>query len=147
MKKTIIFLAITMLGSLSFAANKQNTLGNEGDFIVISDVEASSQTIFLSYTGKRFNHCGIALRANSFSGVGGDELNAVLSIKTDIMGNGAETGEVRDGKLVSALDPDDTSYGAFFIIESRSGENLKDVIGRLDKHTQTDVIVEILECK
>lgn len=141
MEKYLFILVIAMLGASAFAAGeKEGTLANDGDFIVMSDIESPSQYIFLSYTGARFNHCGIALRTHGFSGVTGNELNKVIAIVGDETAGSPEIGEVKDGRLVSALDPNETSFGAFFKIQSRSGKKLKDVL-------KTDVLVEILDCK
>lgn len=57
---------------------KKNSTIQLGHFEVISDVDATQFEVFLSYTGKQFDHCGIQIRATG--GIGKEAIHRVIQI-------------------------------------------------------------------
>lgn len=139
--KSMILLFSLLSFTPAFAADleREHVIGNEGDFLILSDVEAPEFEVFLSYTGRWVNHCGIALQTHYF-GVGAEDLNQALEIQS--------SGEVliENRRLVSRLSPDIYTYGHYFTIRTKSGLPLRDVIRALDTRRRAEVIVTVLPC-
>ena len=144
MKLTSLILTL-ILSVPVFAADlaKSTTLANEGDFVIISDVEASEISVFLSYTGKQFNHCGISLRSHGFSAQAND-LKSVLSITS----NAGDISLVEGRKLVAKIGApvDVPTFGEYFTIKTKSGLGLKEALSALNAFQSVPVIVENLAC-
>ena len=121
-------------------------LANEGDFTVISDLQSSEITVFLSYTGIRFDHCGITLRG---SNIAPDKLRQLLNIQ---VGTEPTLAKVVGRQVqIAVKNPNNTTYGQFFIIQTKTGESFSETFKKIDSHGQSngkvDVIAEILSCK
>lgn len=116
------------------------TLANPEDFIMISETEDSEHTVFLSYTGESFNHCGVALRWHSANG------KAIQEALTIFSGN-ANVGVIEGyGMVGRVFNPKAFRYGQQFTIKAKSGRSLKEVISALNEFVKVEVIVEILPC-
>jgi hypothetical protein len=139
MKNLLPLIALFL--SLSAQAN---TLANPGDFVVVSDTSENSMGIFLSYTGKKFDHCGIKLRTSSSSGVTAQQLKEVLSIET--RGQAADISKIVKESLVATTPANETKYGEFFTIKTRSGTSIRDALAAI-REQKLDLIAEILSCK
>ncbi len=141
--KRALICPMLFVQSLGFGKNldKQTVIGDLKDFVILSDVNKPEIEIFLSYSGKWNNRCGIAFRHSV--GATAYELKSVLLIKSS-----SEVGEIENGQLVANVSaPDAQSFGEFFKISTRSGLPLNEVISKLSAHQKIDVIVENLPCK
>lgn len=143
MKKMILILA-TLIAHTAFAEKLDETLSSPTDFFVINSQTENEISVFLSYTGRQMNHCGISLRAPRFKNVTAEALSQALSITRD---GTKEIAQVKDGVLIApVLNPNISTYGQFFIIKTRSGEALSDVLATLSEE-KVDVLVEVLSCQ
>ncbi len=142
-----LFLLLTAQTLHAQAPTKETTLANDSDFVILSDVQEDHLGVFLSYTGKQFNHCGIALVGHSFV-VDVEELHRHVEINQTGGNVKKDSGVVEGGKIKSKLSPDDTTFGQFFEIRSRNGGPLRDSIQLSASHSsrQAELIVTILPC-
>ncbi len=96
-------------------------IANEGDFAVISDIEAPEAEVFLSYSGRRANHCGITLRGSSLN-ISTQELVKVLEISNE---TAVDVAVVKNGRLEARVShPEADRYGESFTIKTRNGSTL-----------------------
>lgn len=121
-------------------------LANEGDFVVLSDVQSSAQSLFLSYVGKEFNHCGIKIRLSSSPGQM-PMTEDLLVIRNKNSENLSDVGVIKNGVLMAEENSESLSYGTFYSIETRSGKTLAAAIKSLSPGEKVDAIVEILPCR
>jgi hypothetical protein len=145
MKKLICTFLVLVSAQSAFAVkgDKQTTLANQSDFVIVSDVEQPGLGIFLSYAGKAMDHCGIRLRMHSL-GADVSALNQFVMIESD----GKDVGVIENGELLAHVEDENaTLFGQFFTIRSVGGENLKDAIEKIGNFHKTEVIVEILHCQ
>lgn len=144
MKKICVLLLMSFLISTAFGAvlSKNYVLANQQDFIIISDVQDSEFSIFLSYTGEQKNHCGVSLRTHSMS-VSADDLIQILTIEGQ-----SENGQIENGVLVARVrNPKITFFGEDFVIKTKSGKTLAEEISQLSDFEKVELIAEILPCK
>jgi hypothetical protein len=142
MKKIILILA-TLIAQTAFADRSEETLAGPRDFFVINNQQENEINVFLSYTGRQMNHCGISLRAPRFKNVTAEALDQVVSITRD---GKEEIAQIQNGQLIAqVLNPSTSTYGQFFIIKTRSGEAFNQVLTALSDE-KVDVLVEVLPC-
>lgn len=147
--KAWITASLLML-TLSVSAqpqSKETTLANHLDFVIVSDVEDSRLSVFLSYTGKQFNHCGITLFGHSFV-LDIEELHRHIEINQTIGQKKEDSGVVEGRQIKSKLNPDSVTYGQFFEIRTRNGGPLRDAIQLAARHSRrkAELIATILPC-
>ncbi len=146
--KAVLLAIMLAIGTDAAASEKikRSVLGNNGNFIVLSDVETDKFSVFLSYTGKQMNHCGITVRTGELVGEV-KSLNKAIVISSDGEARD-DLGKILDDKIVAKVNnPEQTTFGESFTIATRSGESLSKVIDSLDSLYKTEVIVEILGCE
>ena len=149
MKSLVIaFIALFSLNAFAVPAELKNkTIANENNFVIISDVDESEITVFLSYTGKQFNHCGIKLITHTFV-TGGDDIKEILQIKSGFDKNPPDISELDNGYMVAKVaDPNMTLFGQFFTISTKSGNPLKEDIQSLRNDRAVEVIAVNLPCE
>ncbi|MGE4132955.1 MAG: hypothetical protein AB7F86_15040 [Bdellovibrionales bacterium] len=141
----IFFSFITPFASATEALDKEITLANTHDFVILSDVEGPEITIFLSYTGRQFNHCGIFVAGHSFAV---DFKKLHQRIQVDDAQGPQDIGELAESGLVAKVDPNDTSFGKFFRIKSRDGRPLKTAIEESGRgFRRAELIAKIRPCE
>lgn len=143
-----ILTALLMLSFNIHALDQETTLANANDFVVLSDVDQPELGVFLSYTGRQFDHCGIALHTHSFV-VDTAVLHGLLQIDKTTGEFGTDTSVIEEYGIVSKVDADSTTFGQFFTIKTRGGETLREAIAKSAPHSsrKPEVIVKILGCK
>jgi len=143
----LILAALTMMTLQLHAHDKETTLANKNDFVVLSDIDAPEIGVFLSYTGRQFDHCGIALHTHSFV-VDTATLHGLVQIDKGPGETGTDTSVIEEYGIVSKVDPDRTTFGQFFTIKTRGGETLREAIAKSAPHSsrKPEVIVKILGC-
>lgn len=149
--KTLILMSLMCVSLIAQAGpNKEIVLANEGDFIVLNDVDSNSMGIFLSYAGKQFNHCGVKLRTHSFGPLV-EELDGALVIESAAPQEEfvVERGLIENGRIVAKVeDPEQTLFGDNFVIRARDkNKTVRQALLNLSNHSIADVIVEILTCE
>lgn len=141
---TMAFFLVT--GTLAGAQTRTEPLriiANPGDFAVLNSVQSSKVTVFLSYAGEQWDHCGITVRFSRFGPT--EEFNRQFSIKDR---DGVEIGEIDNGRIIAKVhDRTAKLFGEMFDIETRSGQNIGDVLQSLDSGAPADTIVELLTCQ
>lgn len=138
-----VILILTWFTGISFAQGATGShIVTKDRFSVLTNIPENNATIFLSYSGRWIGQCGIRIKTNFF--ISGEELNQVLAI-TNM--NSLEVGEVEPAALVAKVDPDLMSFGALFVLQSRSGSSIADAIKSLSPSHDIEAIVENLPCE
>ena len=125
---------------------KKNSTIQLGHFEVISDVDATQFEVFLSYTGKQFDHCGIQIRATG--GIGKEAIHRVIQISNSSDSDIGRVEVMGIKALVASIssDPSQRTYGEYFTIKTRNGESLASAFASLSEHYQVSAIVETYQC-
>lgn len=140
-----LIIAISMLSSaIAFGkpSLENKTLANEGDTISLSNIAENQITIFLSYAGKMFDHCGISISSKS-PGISAERLLDSFEIR--VIGNVAE---ISGNKLVARVqDPEEPTFGQYFTIATKSGESIRAKVAELTEDKDEGLVAEILPCR
>ncbi|MDJ0581469.1 hypothetical protein [Crocosphaera sp.] len=127
----------------------KNTTLSIGLFEVFSDVNEPEIQFFLSYTGNKFNHCGICIRTTSF--VSPEDVHKVIQISNN---KDSDIGEIITDKmgekiLIASIstDPTISTYGESFTISTRNDKSLSSVFEELSDQNLISAIVEVMGCR
>lgn len=133
-----------IIGVSAFADStlSKSKIVTKAEFVLLSDVQESEITIFLSYTGIHFDQCGIKVRANNFTR--GQDISEILTISPD---GSMDMGEITPTALVAKLpNPQSSSHGAFFTIKTKSGQSIAAEVSKVSDVYKVDAFVENLPC-
>lgn len=146
--KILTALLVTLVTSSVFAEpSNLRTIANHDDFAILSDEDQSSLNVFLSYTGERFDHCGLVFYSMSWE-AGAVELSEVLEVTSLQENVGEVVTDKAGGKrfIAKVANRNINTYGQVFVISTKSGESLKQALSGLSPG-KVEVIVKNLPCK
>lgn len=145
--RPVFALALMLLSLNATGADREITLANERDFVILTDVEENSLSVFLSYTGKQFNHCGISIHGHSFV-VNPLKIHNLIQIDKTGGGDVLDTGVVEDRQVKSKIESELITFGQVFAIKSRTGIPLREAVAQTANNPgrKAELIVTILPC-
>ena len=137
--KYLILLSM-FIGTHAFSQTQNITI-TESEFTVLNDIDAPEITLFLSYTGVQFNHCGIKMKMNGYTS--GEMIAEHFIVAEDV----DHINEIRPTSLVAKLkDTHALTFGHFFTLKTISGKNISEEILSMSNSHPKDAIVENLAC-
>ena len=140
--KTLLLFIFTLTLNLAF--------GEDNFFIVTSNkshridsVDNSRLEVFLSYSGRAFNQCGITISTESndleISKRIHDELVIDSQGRFDI-----SFFDIENRTSATTENIEVTNYGEFFEVKTKTGESFKDLVVRIESETSSTISLELL---
>lgn len=142
--KTLLLFIFALTLNLNLAYTQDNF------FIVtafqshrIDSLDDSTLEVFLSYSGREFNQCGISISTESndlsISKRIHDELVIDSQGRLDI-----SFFDIKNRTSATTRNIEVTNHGEFFTVKTKTGESLKDLVERIEFETSSTISLELL---